>query len=100
MSAPRAAWLNVIGTWQIRCCPSRRNSEWSWTRITHSRSPRGDLECVIRVQDHSLFRREGQHLICQVPITFSQAALGADIEIPSLEGPLNHPLKPGTQSGD
>src|SRR5262245_10861296 len=40
--------------------------------------PDGDLYCVIRVREHALFQREGVHLICQVPITFSQAALGGD----------------------
>ncbi len=39
-------------------------------------------------------------MICQVPITFSQATLGADIEVPTLDGPLNQTLKRGTQSGD
>src|SRR5262249_33837846 len=63
-------------------------------------APRGDLECVLRVKEHLLFRREGPHLVCQVPITFSQAALGADIEVPTLDGPEKHALKRGTQSGD
>jgi molecular chaperone DnaJ len=63
-------------------------------------APRGDLECVLRVQEHSLFRREGPHLVCQVPVTFSQAALGAEIDIPTLDGPITHSLNQGTQSGD
>src|SRR5262245_47758089 len=63
-------------------------------------APRGDLQCVIRVKDHPLFQRDGIHLICQVPITFSQAALGGDIEIPTLDGAVNHSLKRGTQSAD
>jgi molecular chaperone DnaJ len=62
--------------------------------------PAGDLTCVLRVREHSLFRREGAHLICQVPITFSQAALGGDIELPSLDGAIPHKLKRGIQSGD
>ena len=48
--------------------------------------PRGNLICQIEVREHAMFRREGDHLICQVPITFSQAALGADVEVPSLDG--------------
>ncbi len=52
------------------------------------------------VKEHNLFRREGDHLICQVPVTFSQAALGAEMEVPTLDGPFNHSLKTGTQSGD
>jgi molecular chaperone DnaJ len=63
-------------------------------------APRGDLYCYISVRDHPLFHREGLNLICQVPITFTQAALGAEIEVPSLTGrqPLSIPR--GTQSGE
>ncbi len=63
-------------------------------------APPGDLYVAIQVREHPLFQREGQHLICQVPITFSQAALGADIEIPTLDGPFPHRLKRGTQGGE
>jgi len=62
--------------------------------------PRGDLYCVVRVREHQLFQRDGPHLLCQVPITFSQAALGGEIEVPTLDGPLSYTLKRGTQSGD
>ncbi len=61
-------------------------------------APRGDLYCVVRVREHAIFQRDGGNLICQVPITFSQAALGGDIEIPTLGGPFNYRLKAGTQS--
>lgn len=63
-------------------------------------APRGDLYCVIRVQEHRFFQRDGQNLLCQVPITFSQAALGAEIEIPTLNGTKQHTLKRGVQAGD
>lgn len=63
-------------------------------------APRGDLIIEIHVREHPLFRREGDHLITQVPITFSQAALGAEIDVPSLDGPIPHKLKGGIQSGD
>jgi molecular chaperone DnaJ len=63
-------------------------------------APRGDLICEVSVREHPLFRRENEHLICQVPVTYSQAALGADLEIPTLDGPIAHALKAGTQSGD
>ena len=63
-------------------------------------APRGDLYCVIRVREHRFFQRDGNNLICQVPIAFSQAALGAEIEIPTLNGTKNHALKRGVQSGD
>jgi molecular chaperone DnaJ len=63
-------------------------------------APRGDLICEIRVHEHPIFKREGDHLICQVPITFSQAALGGDLQVPTLEGPMTYTLKRGIQSGD
>jgi molecular chaperone DnaJ len=63
-------------------------------------APRGDLYCLVRVREHPLFQRDGPHLICQVPITFSQAALGGDLEVPTLDGSITHPLKRGTQSGE
>jgi molecular chaperone DnaJ len=52
------------------------------------------------VREHDLFRRKGDALICQVPITFSQAALGAEIEVPSLDGKLMHMIHAGVQSGE
>jgi molecular chaperone DnaJ len=61
-------------------------------------APRGDLYCLLRVREHPLFQRNGADLVCQVPITFSQAALGTDIEVPTLEGSLTHPLRRGIQS--
>lgn len=63
-------------------------------------APHGDLYCHIRLRQHTLFQRDGANLVCQVPITFSQAALGGEIEVPTLEGRLQHSLKHGVQSGD
>jgi molecular chaperone DnaJ len=63
-------------------------------------APRGDLFIAVHVRDHPFFHREGANLICQVPITFSQAALGADIDVPTLDGIIAHSVKRGTQSGD
>lgn len=61
--------------------------------------PRGDLYCVVQVRDHPFFRRQGRDLFCQVPISFSQAALGADIDIPTLDGQTTKLHVPrGTQS--
>ncbi len=62
--------------------------------------PRGDLYVQIIVKDHPLFQREGSHLICRVPITFSQAALGAEIEIPVLGGKKKLSIPAGTQPHD
>src|SRR5262249_28489753 len=61
---------------------------------------RGDLYCVVHLRPHPFFQRDGSNLICQVPITFSQAALGGDIEIPTLDGAITQTLKRGVQSGD
>lgn len=62
--------------------------------------PRGDLHCIIRVRPHPLFERHGADLICQVPISFSQAALGGDIEVPTLSGRETLSLPRGVQYGD
>jgi molecular chaperone DnaJ len=63
-------------------------------------APRGDLYCLIRVREHPFFQRDGNHLICQVPVTCSQAALGGEIELPTLNGTITHSLKRGIQSGE
>lgn len=63
-------------------------------------APRGDLICQVHVRDHPLFKRDGDNLICQVPVTFSQAALGGDIQVPTLDGPITHALRGGIQSGE
>jgi molecular chaperone DnaJ len=52
------------------------------------------------VRPHSVFKREGVHLLCQVPVSYTQAALGSKIEIPLLEGKTNVELSPGTQPGE
>jgi molecular chaperone DnaJ len=62
--------------------------------------PRGDLFVDIDVKKHPLFQREGQDLMYRLPITFGQAALGAEIEIPTLKGPEILKIKPGTQPGE
>ena len=60
----------------------------------------GDCYCFITVKEHPLFHREGQHLVCQVPLTYSQAALGAQIEVPTLDGREELTVPAGTQPGD
>lgn len=62
--------------------------------------PPGDCYCFISVLSHPLFEREGQHLVCRVPITYTQAALGCKLEVPTLTGRDHVTLPPGTQSGD
>lgn len=62
--------------------------------------PRGDCYCFITVREHPLFQREGQHLIIRVPITYTQAALGTKLEVPTLDGPHELKVPAGTQSGE
>jgi molecular chaperone DnaJ len=61
--------------------------------------PPGDCYCVIAIREHPLFRRDGHHLICEIPITYAQAVLGATIEVPTLEGRETLEIPPGTQYG-
>lgn len=61
--------------------------------------PPGDFYCTIRVKEHPLFHRHGPDLLCRIPITYPQAALGAEIEIPTLDGRETLRVPPGTQSG-
>jgi len=65
-----------------------------------SGGPPGDCYCFINVQQHDLFQRDGAHLVLRLPITYTQAALGATIEVPTLNGPAEFTLPQGTQSGD
>jgi molecular chaperone DnaJ len=61
--------------------------------------PPGDLYVVVHVKDHPLFHREEYEVFCEVPITFVQAALGAQIEVPTLDGMVKMKIPEGTQSG-
>lgn len=61
--------------------------------------PNGDLYVAISVKEHSLFRREDDNVLCEIPISFAQAALGCEIEVPTLEGKVSMKIPDGTQSG-
>jgi len=61
--------------------------------------PAGDLYVMINVQEHPLFSRQDSDIVCEVPISFAQAALGAEIEVPTVEGKFKMKVAPGTQSG-
>jgi molecular chaperone DnaJ len=62
--------------------------------------PSGDLYVVLRVHEHAFFKREGANLFCEVPVNVAQAALGATLEVPTLEGGKTKVQVPeGTQSG-
>ncbi len=61
--------------------------------------PRGDLYVFIQVKEHELFERQGNNLYVNVPVTFSQAALGAEITVPTLDGDATLTIPEGTQTG-
>lgn len=61
--------------------------------------PPGDLYVVLNVKDHPVFTREGDDLLCEVPISIGQAALGAKIEVPTLKGKSHLKVPAGTQAG-
>jgi len=65
-----------------------------------SGGPPGDCICMVRVKEHPLFHRDGRDLICQVPISYSQATLGARIGVPTLNGPEQVDVPAGTQPGE
>ncbi len=61
--------------------------------------PRGDLYIILNVEEHSFFKRDGNDLFCEVPISFPQAVLGAEIEVPTLDGTAKIKISPSTPSG-
>jgi len=60
--------------------------------------PPGDLYIIIKVKPHEFFEREGDDILCTVPMTISQAALGTEIDIPTIEGSEKIKIPPGTQT--
>ncbi len=61
---------------------------------------RGDLHVVVQIKDHPLFERDGDNLIVELPISFTQATLGAEVEVPTIEGRKPLRIAPGTQHGN
>jgi len=61
--------------------------------------PPGDLYAEVRVREHPIFERDGVHLSCEVPISFTTAALGGSIDVPTLDGQVVLKIPPETQSG-
>ncbi|NLU31417.1 MAG: molecular chaperone DnaJ [Clostridiaceae bacterium] len=61
--------------------------------------PPGDLFVTIHIKPHPIFKREGYDVVCDIPISFAQAALGAEIEIPTIDGKMNYTIPEGTQTG-
>jgi molecular chaperone DnaJ len=63
-------------------------------------APAGDLHCYITIRPHPLFTRHNNDLVCQVPISFTQAALGGEVEVPTLKGAEKLTVPAGTQHGE
>ena len=61
--------------------------------------PPGDLYVVLHVKAHAIFQRDGDDLLCEVPVSFVQAALGAEIQVPALDGAATIKIPAGTQPG-
>jgi molecular chaperone DnaJ len=61
--------------------------------------PGGDLYVVLHVRPHALFTRQGNDIVCDVPVGFTQAALGSEIDVPTLNGKVKMKIPSGTQSG-
>ena len=62
--------------------------------------PKGDLYIVVHIKQHSIYTRKGDHVLCDIPITFTQATLGAEIEIPLVDGTKEkYKIPEGTQTG-
>lgn len=62
--------------------------------------PAGDLHVYVNVKKHELFERKGDDVWCEIPLTFSQAALGHEVIVPTLDGKVSYKVHPGTQPGD
>jgi molecular chaperone DnaJ len=61
--------------------------------------PTGDLYVVVNVREHAIFQRDGKHLYCEVPISIVDAALGGELEVPTLDGRVKLKIPDGTQTG-
>jgi len=61
--------------------------------------PRGDLHVVLRLEEHELFDREDDDLVLRMPLSFTQLALGAEVQVPTLDGEESLTIDPGTQHG-
>ena len=77
----------------------------SWSTVsapcaTVNGAPPGDLHCYIAIKPHPIFTRHHNDIVCQIPITFTQAALGAAVEVPTLKGREQLEITAGTQHGE
>ena len=67
--------------------------------VGYNGGPNGDLMVEIRIKHHPIFTRRDMDVYCEVPISFAQAALGAEIEVPTLDGKVKYEIPEGTQTG-
>lgn len=65
----------------------------------HNGGPRGDLYCVVQVERHALFERDGDDLHCEIPVSFPLVAMGGEVDVPTLSGTVSLKVPAGTQSG-
>ena len=89
----RESWMNLNGEWQFET-----DNELSLIHIFRGGSA-GDLLISGAVKAHPVFERDGYDIYCEVPITFTEATLGAEIDIPTLEGKEKFTVPEGTQTG-
>ena len=61
--------------------------------------PPGDLYVQVEVREHPIFVRDGRNLYCEMPVTFADAALGGELEVPTLDGKVKLKVPPETQTG-
>jgi molecular chaperone DnaJ len=73
---------------------SAGNGEAGWRG-----GPAGDLYVILHVKPHEIFQRDGDDLLCEVPVSFVQAALGTEIDVPTLDGRTSVKVPAGTQPG-
>ena len=64
-----------------------------------SGAPAGDLYVQVHVRDHDIFTRDGNNLYCEVPLSFTTAALGGELQVPTLDGKVKLKVSPETQTG-
>ena len=62
--------------------------------------PYGDLHVFVNVRPHTIFERKGDDVWCEIPITFTQAALGGEVTVPTLDGKVSYSIHEGTQPND
>ena len=62
--------------------------------------PAGDLQIQVNVRPHPIFERDGYNIWCELPLTFAQVALGAEVSVPTLDGNVPYSIREGTQPGD